>query len=783
MSNRFTEKAEKALNGAKTEAEMLGHTYIGSEHIVLSLANDKTSGASAVLEKCGTSYEKIKNTVKEYSGIGTKSSLTPKDMTPRARKIVENSYKISLRYGAGKIGTEHILLSVIEEKESVALKILVLSGIDTVNLTDEIITLLRSAEKNFESGYERKNVTEPALTQYGRNLTKEAASGFKDPIIGREKETERLIRILCRKSKNNPCLIGEAGVGKTAIVEGLAQRISTGNVPMCLRGKSIISVDLTSMVAGAKYRGDFEERIKNMINEASKNKSIILFIDEIHTIVGAGSAEGAIDAANILKPQLSRAEIQVIGATTFEEYHKYIKKDAALDRRFQSLNVEEPSHEETVNILMGLKDRYEKHHGVVISENAIKDAVTLSERYIQERYLPDKALDILDEACAKVNIINATKTVFNSRQNDLKTASKMQTHSFEPVGNITDICFDDSKLCEVGEREVKEIVNEITGIPICGMSERTSYDKIRKTLLDKIIGQDDVVDKLSMSVVRSESGITNNERPKGIFLFAGPSGVGKTAMAKALASAMFFDETSFIKYDMSEFSEKNSVTKLIGSPPGYIGYEKGGLLTEKIRRRPYSLLLFDEIEKANDEVINIFLQIMDEGVLTDSLGRRASFKNSYIIFTSNLCSSSDEEKVIGFTKERPDEIKLEKLKKRFPAEFLNRIDLILPFYSLDLSSMRKITEMKMNSLLARLEELSFELKYDDDVLEYLSTKAFSARMGVRGIERLILNEVENLISLKIANMHSAEWRLCLSETGDSLLLIQNDFMAKRKVLQ
>ncbi len=770
MSNRFTEKAEKALNGAVSIAETLGHTYIGSEHILLSLLSEKTSSASIILNKCGSNYEKIKNTVKDYSGFGIKSSLTPKDMTPRSRKIVENSYKISLRYGASKIGTEHLLLSILEEKESVGVKILTLAGVDTVNVSDELITLLRSAEKNFELKYERKNSTEPALTQYGRNLTKEFAGDNHDPIIGREKETERLIRILCRKSKNNPCLIGEAGVGKTAIVEGLAHRIANGKVPIQLSGKTIISVDLTSMVAGAKYRGDFEERIKNMINEASKNKSIILFIDEIHTIVGAGSAEGAIDAANILKPQLSRAEIQLIGATTFDEYHKYIKKDAALDRRFQSLIIEEPTHKETVNILNGLKERYEAHHNVIINDKAIESAVSLAERYIQDKFLPDKALDVLDEACAKTSVLNAhkkdekTKQILaNERNLDLNSKG------FENEQLINDAGFDFNKRFEVSETEIKDIVNEMTGIPISGLSHKITYDNLYNALCKKVIGQNEAIKSLSMTIIRSEAGITNPDRPKGVFLFSGPSGVGKTALAKALSEYLFLDKNSIIKYDMSEFSEKNSVTKLIGSPPGYIGYEKGGALTEKIRRHPYSVVLFDEMEKAHEEVLNLFLQIMDEGVLTDSLGRTASFKNAYIIMTTNLADSNLREHSVGFTGEKNKNIILDQLKDKFPMEFLNRVDNILPFSSIELEDMEIITEQKLDLLCERLRETSIELLYDFHVVAYLSEKAKKEKLGVRAIERLISNEIENTVSLRILSGYIGAIKISINEKHDGLM--------------
>ncbi len=527
MSKRFTEKAEKALNNAVRIAEVLGHTYIGSEHILLSLVKEKNSTAALILNKNGLDYEKLYSSLKEYLGYGSKSSLSPKDMTPRCRKIVEASYKTSIRYGALRIGTEHILLSIIEEKDCIAMKLLVYCGIDTIAVTDEILTILRTAEKHFEIPKAGKSTEPGTLTQYGKNLTSIAKEKRLDPVIGRDKETDRLIRILCRKTKNNPCLIGEAGVGKTAIVEGLAHRIASGNVPLQLLNKQIISVDLTSMVAGAKYRVDFEERIKSIINEASKNKSVILFIDEIHTIVGAGSAEGAIDAANILKPQLSRAEIQLIGATTFSEYHKYIEKDSALERRFQALTVNEPSTDETINILSGLKKRYEEHHSVIINDEAIIAAVKLSERYLQDRFFPDKAIDVIDEACAKKSLFskedNSHFIKLNKQQNQ-----EFEYNEFFDISSVEEFYTQQNKHPEVNVRDVEEIINEMTGIPLSGLKIHPDAGVISKNLKERIFGQDEAIDALIMSVMRSESGINNPERPKGIFLFIGGSGVGKT---------------------------------------------------------------------------------------------------------------------------------------------------------------------------------------------------------------------------------------------------------------
>ena len=765
MSNRFTEKAEKALNGAVRIAESFGHTYIGSEHILLSLAETQDSVAAILLNKHGATAEKIKKAIKEYSGEGLKSALTPKDMTPCSKKIVENSYRISVRYNAQRIGTEHILLALLEEKEAVSQRILSYVKTDVNILYDEILTLLRSTDRTSAKSRETKEGVS-ALRQHGKNLTAMARDERIDPVIGREKETDRLIRILSRKNKNNPCLIGEAGVGKTAIVEGLAQRIVANDVPPNLCGKEIISVDLTSMVSGTKYRGDFEERIKSLLNEATSNKSIILFIDELHTIVGAGAAEGAIDAANILKPQLSRGELQIIGATTFSEYHKYIERDPALERRFQPISVSEPDEKETKRILEGVKSRYEMHHGVIIDDSAIDAAVRYSTRYIQDRFLPDKALDILDEACAKVNEeAYKSKCYFNNisdyklRQIDNEKEIALKSGDIILAKNLHDLseeyknapCKDTNseKSPTVTEKEIKEIINEITGIPLVGIGRRVNKRELFSVLSDKIIGQDEAIELISGAIARSECGISSAERPKGFYLFVGASGIGKTELASAIADALFFDKSAFIKLDMSEFSEANSVTKLIGSPPGYAGHDEGGALTEKVRRHPYSIILFDEIEKAHRDILDLLLQIADCGILTDSSSRRISFKNCYVILTSNVYTGISDSG-IGFGRYTSAEDKLknvrEELGKHFRLEFINRIDEIIPFSPISLASMTEIAKKRLNELSRRIESVGCTLEYSESVPFVLAKKAESDKFGVRNLIRIISRDIEGPIS-------------------------------------
>ena len=767
MSNNFTVKAENALNRAVNLAEEFGHTYIGTEHVLLALAEDETSCASIIMKKYRITAESISCAIKDYSGVGAQSKLTSKDTTPKCRRLLESSYKITKKYNSDKIGTEHLLLSILEEKESVASKILTKIEADIVGVKDSVITFLRSSQRGviYAESISESNI--PNLLKYGRNITVLAERGELDPVIGREKETERVIRILSRRSKNNPCLIGEAGVGKTAIIEGLAERIVDGTVPSCLLGKIIISLDLTSMVAGAKYRGDFEERIKSIMSEAAKNKSVILFIDEIHTIVGAGSAEGAIDAANIMKPELSRGDIQLIGATTISEYHKYIEKDSALERRFQPILVEEPSVAKTIDILNGLKDRYEQHHGVIITDEAISAAARLSERYIQDRFLPDKAIDMLDEACALSNVFISNETdktkklreKIRQTNNDRKKA--VNRRDYELAVNLKELerLYTDELNLElerngarqgkptVNAEDVCQIIKEITGIDFYEDST-VEFGTLAERLAKSVIGQNDAIRSLSNAVSRSFAGINCPDRPRGIFLFLGESGVGKTELAKALAIELFGNEESLIRYDMSEYAEPYTVSKIIGSAPGYVGYDEQNTVLERLRKHPYSVILLDEIEKAHNDVLSLFLQIFDTGYLTDSTGRKINFRNTYIIMTSNIGADKFQKGLgVGFINNSMNDKLQEKLRAYFKDEFINRIDDILLFSSLDNSALKQIAKNKIAELSKRLDANKIYVEVDEGVLDFLSSKTASSRgFGARPLNRLIVSEIENRIA-------------------------------------
>jgi ATP-dependent Clp protease ATP-binding subunit ClpC len=753
MSDRFTQKAENALNNSVTIAEGLGHTYIGSEHILLALAEDELSCAALILKKNDISKEKISSLIREYSGTGVKSSLSSKDLTPRARKILESSYNNAIQYGDGMIGTEHILLSLIEERDSVAIKLLKNARADLGAIKDDIYTLIKSRERSIQKT--KKDAYSPILKQYGKNLCELAKEGKFDPVIGRKTETDRVVRVLSRKSKNNPCLVGEAGVGKTAIIEGLAQRIVNNDVPAILKGKTIISLDLTSMVAGAKYRGDFEERIKNIINEVVKHKDIILFIDEIHTIVGAGAAEGAIDAANILKPQLARGDLQIIGATTLDEYRRYIEKDAALERRFQPIRINEPTESETVAMLMALKERYEEHHGVRIEEGAIRECVALSCKYINDRFLPDKAIDILDEACAmsanKTNNFNKSNIILEQYaiNKDIRNLSALDIKEIcEAEYPIRSMDKEAEERPRVTEATIRDVISEACEIPASMVKKSIDYDELEKRLNETVLGQNNAIKRLVSVIKRYDMGFGKSSRPRGVFMFVGESGVGKTALATELEKSLYYDTAGLLRFDMSEYSERQSISKLIGSPPGYVGHEDGGTLTEAVRKRPNSVILFDEIEKADKEIMNILLQISDYGYLTDSAGRRVSFKNAIIIATTNIGTSHSTD-VVGF-KSTSDRAKdyVTALKKYYKDEFINRFDEIIAFAPLEYDTLKSIVAEKLNELSASLSEKGYEFQYTDAVLDHIVSSSRARGLGARPI----LRYTESLIDDKIIDL-------------------------------
>ena len=752
MSDRFTEKAENALNKSVKTAERFGHTYIGSEHLLLALAEDETSCASLILKKNGISKDKIHAFIKEYSGIGVKTTLSSKDLTPRSRKILESSYNNANQYGDGTIGTEHILLSLIEERDCVATKLLKNIKADTSSIRDDIFTLMKTRERTLQKT--KRDVYAPVIMQYGKNLCELAKNGKFDPVIGRDKETDRVIRVLSRKNKNNPCLIGEAGVGKTAIIEGLAQRIVNNEVPPILMGKTIISLDLTSMVAGAKYRGDFEDRIKNILNEVTKHKDIILFIDEIHTIVGAGAAEGAIDASNILKPQLARGDVQVIGATTYDEYKKYIEKDSALERRFQPIQINEPSEKETIAMLSALKERYESHHNVTIQDESIEECVMLSKKYINERFLPDKAIDILDEACAMM----ASKSSINRKHGQI--SRQFWIHKENTDLDMREICQSEYKINSTNLSKedkpvvtptiIKDIISESCGIPTSMIRKSINYDELERNLNDAVLGQSSAIKLLVSAIKRADLGFTNEEKTRGIFMFIGESGVGKTALAIELEKNLFYNSSNLLRFDMSEYSERQSISKLIGSPPGYVGHDNGGILTEAVKKKPHSIVLFDEIEKADKEILNILLQISDYGYLHDSSGRRISFRNAIIIATTNLGASQSFEKV-GFendTKNKQNDIEI--LKKYYKDEFINRFDEIIHFSALGEDTLKRIISEKLDKISLSLSKRGYTFSFNNEVVDNILVKSKRKGLGARPALREISSKIEDkLIDLML----------------------------------
>ena len=772
----FTSKANNALNLAMQSAGAMGHTYIGTEHILLGLAKEGSGVAATALRNAGLKTDELEKRIKEASGYSRPRTLTPSDFTPRAKRVMQNAVIIASRSGSSYVGTEHLLLSIIQEDDSYAYNFL-------SELNVNMNTVMDSAEEivGESDGSDRGSGENTALEKFGRDLTKAAKNGEIDPVIGREKEIERVIQILSRRTKNNPVLIGEPGVGKTAVAEGLALKIVEGQVPEILKYKRIVTLDLTGMIAGSKYRGDFEERIKNAIDEVKKSKDIILFIDELHTIVGAGSSEGSTDAANILKPSLARGDFQVIGATTVSEYRKYIEKDAALERRFQPVNVGEPSKEETEQILFGLRDRYEAHHKVKISDEAIKAAVSLSSRYIADRFLPDKAIDLIDESASKVRLKSMT-TPPNLKQLedkikslDAEKQSAINEQEFERAAKLRDEQkslqelldaenkkWNDAKSSATGEvtaEDIAEVVSDSTGIPVVQLTEEESDRLLRmeSILHDRVVGQDEAVKAVAKAIRRGRVGLKDPKRPVGSFIFLGPTGVGKTELCKALAQAMFGDENAMIRLDMSEFMEKHTVSKLIGSPPGYVGYDEGSAFTEKVRRRPYSVILFDEIEKAHPDVFNALLQILDDGRLTDSQGRTVDFKNTVIIMTSNVGARllTEKQNALGFTgnaekaDENVKELVLGELKNTFRPEFLNRVDDIIVFNKLTTDEIKEIAVKMLEGLKERLKGIEIDVEFTDAAITAIADEGFDESYGARPLRRAITSKIEDELSEKI----------------------------------
>ena len=783
----FNQKATEAINQAINAAEVLGHTYIGSEHLLLGLCRVGSGVASAVLNKNGVTAEKIEKLIVETIGSGTPTNLTPEYLTPRAHKILDVALNGAKNLGSELVGTEHLLIAVLSEGDNYAIRFLKKLGVDIAFLTSAAFKASGNAveppQSNKKEAGGKKSTNTQNLQKFGRDLTKEASEGKIDPVIGRAAEIERIIQILCRRSKNNPCLIGEPGVGKTAIAEGLALKLSNGEVPDILKDKRIISLDLTGMVAGTKYRGDFEERIKALIDEVAENDDVILFIDEVHNIIGAGAAEGATDAANILKPALARGEFQVIGATTLNEYRKNIEKDAALERRFQPVIVAEPSEDDAILIIKGLRDRYEAHHKVEITDAAIEAAVKLSARYITDRFLPDKAIDLIDEAgskvrlknCAEPNVLKELEEEISKAAQDKNTAIEEQDYEnaakFRDKENELKAKLDQSKkeweqtnkiVGTVTAEEIADIISDWTGVPVTQLTEEESERllKLEEVLHSRIIGQNEAVVSLSKAIRRSRVGLKDPKRPIGSFIFMGPTGVGKTELCKALAEAMFGSENAMIRLDMSEYMEKHTVSRLVGAPPGYVGFDEGGQLTEKVRRNPYSVVLFDEIEKAHPDVFNVLLQILDDGILTDSQGRKVDFKNTVIIMTSNIGARliTDKKTSFGFVSSENEAERdyslikdsvLAELKKAFRPEFLNRVDDIIVFHKLSAEDIELIAQKMLDNLSLRLKNLEIDIAFDKSCVKAVSEVGFDAVYGARPLRRAIQGNIEDLISEKI----------------------------------
>ena len=806
MTNRFTTRAQNALNGALREAATLGHTFVGSEHILLGLLSEGEGIAARLMAARGVDTDKFRGAVVELSGAGGRSHVSPSDMTPRVRRIIQNSAAEAGRSGQSYVGTEHLLLAILDEPDCVAVRLLTALSIPVEELRRDVVGFLTSPsttgqedsyppvqDRSRDGRAERRETDRsergarsrdgihgtPTLSKFGLDLTAKAKGGSLDPIIGREAETDRVIRILSRRGKNNPCLIGEPGVGKTAVVEGLCQRIADGNIPEPLKGKTVVTVDIPSMVAGAKYRGEFEDRLKSVMAEVRSRPDIILFIDELHTIVGAGAAEGAVDAANILKPALARGEIRVIGATTAEEYRLHIEKDAALERRFQAVTVGEPTEEEAILILMGLRPRYEAHHRMKITDEAIRAAVELSVRYIPDRFLPDKAIDLMDEAAAALRLSSLTEPPDLKRmEGELTTLSRekeeaVKAQEFERAASLRDkedtLREEYRTAKEVWEglprrgedggvvtaAEIADVVTEWTGIPVSRLmeSEGERLMALEDTLRARVIGQDEAVSLVAGAIRRGRLGLGDPRRPMGSFIFLGRTGVGKTELTRALAAALFGSEKALIRFDMSEYMEKHSVSRLIGSPPGYVGHEEGGQLTERVRRRPYAVVLFDEMEKAHPDVFNLLLQVLDDGSLTDSRGRRVDFRHTVIIMTSNLGAGQADKPSVGFSAaaegDRDRERMTDALREAFRPELLGRVDEVVVFRSLGEAETRRITSLLLDALRERVKRLGITLDITEEALSLVAREGRDPKYGARPLARAVVRLLEDPLAREL----------------------------------
>jgi ATP-dependent Clp protease ATP-binding subunit ClpC len=814
MFERFTDRARRVVVLAQEEARMLNHNYIGTEHILLGLIHEGEGVAAKALESLGISLEGVRDQVEEIIGQGQTAPAGHIPFTPRAKKVLELSLREALQLGHNYIGTEHILLGLIREGEGVAAQVLQKLGADLNRVRQQVIQLLsgyaggegqgsgQKAGVSGGSGEESKG--SPVLDQFGRNLTQHAREGKLDPVIGRQREIERVMQVLSRRTKNNPVLIGEPGVGKTAIVEGLAQMIVNGTVPETLKDRQLYTLDLGALVAGSRYRGDFEERLKKVLKEITTRGDIILFIDELHTLVGAGAAEGAIDAASILKPMLARGELQTIGATTIDEYRKHLEKDAALERRFQPITVEEPSVAHTIEILKGLRDRYEAHHRVTITDDALVAAGNLADRYISDRFLPDKAIDLIDEAGSRLRIrrLTAPPDLQGLEEEAARIRkdkeSAIDEQDFEKAAQLRD---SEKKVLDrkaarekewksdgmdsvltLDDEDIAEVLSNWTGIPVFKLTEEETQKLLRmeQELHKRVIGQEDAIAAVSKSIRRTRAGLKDPKRPSGSFIFLGPSGVGKTELAKTLAEFLFGDEDALIHLDMSEYMEKHTVSRLIGSPPGYVGYEEGGQLTEAVRRRPFSVVLFDEVEKAHPDVFNALLQILEDGRLTDAQGKQVDFKNTVLIMTSNLGTRNLGKAGLGFAAradERDNYARMkeqvnEELKQHFRPEFLNRIDEVIVFHQLTPAEVRTIVDLMMKRVKEQLKTKDLEIELTDDAKSWLSQKGYDASLGARPLRRTIQREVEDVLSEKILLGEFRAGQLIVVDTEEDAIVFR-----------